>query len=256
MEHHAACALRLSAGDRDSGFAIGLCSGAHFGNALHAAQVPNPGTITVWSLATVLLVLALGAAMFAILARHRRLITELSARLDAVENPQRSRDLESSPETSEPGDSALPCDVLHGHTSYVRAMIGGADSGAKSLADQVILAIHDRLEDPISPRHLAATVNVSVRTLERVLQGTLGCSPRQLILTMKMREAQRLLCTNELRVGEIAYRLGFSSAAHFSTRFRGFSGTTPTAFQRSAIARGLKLRDRQAPMCHRNADGH
>lgn len=255
MEHHAARALRVDAGDRDQGFEISSSAGAYSCSWFLGVQTLDQEVSAVWLVVVIVLVLAVGVAVFASLARHRRLITELSARLDSIENPQRTVDPEASPETSPPADSASPGDVLHGHTSYVQAMIGGADSGAKSLADQVILAVHGRLEDPISPRHLAATVNVSVRTLERVLQATLGCSPRQLILTMKMREAQRLLCANELRVGEIAYRLGFSSAAHFSTRFRGFSGTTPTAFQRSATASGRKPRDRQAPTPRPNTDG-
>jgi AraC family carnitine catabolism transcriptional activator len=106
-------------------------------------------------------------------------------------------------------------------------------SGSRTLADRTILAIHSRIEQRVSPRQLADDLNVSLRTLQRVLAATLECTPRQLIVTMKMREARRLLLTGDLRVTEVAYRLGFSSPAHFSNRFRSFYRCPPSSFIRT-----------------------
>jgi AraC-like DNA-binding protein len=177
--------------------------------------------------------LVLVAAALAALSRQRRQIATLMARLDAVEVAVEEDDA-GQPETrSQRCQLVSPDDVLHGRTSYVRAMIEGSDSSARSLADRTILAIHSRLEETITPRQLGDDLNVSLRTLERVLAATLECTPRQLILTMKMREARRLLLTGDLRVTEVAYRLGFSSSAHFSTRFRSFYRCAPSSYLRA-----------------------
>jgi AraC-like DNA-binding protein len=180
--------------------------------------------------------LAMVAVALWALARQRRQIASLMARLDAVEADQDGAEPVSSGTRPRPRAAESPDDVLHGRTTYVQAMLDGVDSGSRSLADRTILAIHSLLEEPITPRRLAAELNVSLRTLERVLAATLECSPRQLIVTMKMRQARRLLLTGELRVTEVAYRLGFSSPAHFSTRFKAFYGCPPSSYVRTGMA--------------------
>lgn len=176
-------------------------------------------------------------AMLATLAlvqvqRQRRQIADLMARLDLAETEGSGpRPLVAPPP---PADESAPPDgdVLAGRTSYVAAMVAGAGSDATSLADRTILAIHGRLADPLTATELADELFVSLRTLERVLAATLECTPRQLILTMKMREARRLLLEGEHRVGEVASRLGFPTPAHFSTRFKSFYGCSPSRLLR------------------------
>ncbi len=60
------------------------------------------------------------------------------------------------------------------------------------------------------------------------------------ILLQKTERAKQLIITNELTFSEIAYRLNYSSAAHFSSQFKGLTGITPTAFQRIINARRKK----------------
>jgi AraC-like DNA-binding protein len=183
------------------------------------------------------LCLVLIAAALTTLSRQRRQIATLMARLDAVEVAVEEHDGGGRPATrSQRHEPASPDDVLHGRTSYVQAMLEGSDSGARSLADHTILAIYSHLNEKITPRQLGAELNVSLRTLERVLAATLECTPRQLIVTMKMREARRLLLAGNLRVTEVAYRLGFSSPAHFSTRFRSFYRCAPSSYLRAGTA--------------------
>jgi AraC-like DNA-binding protein len=57
------------------------------------------------------------------------------------------------------------------------------------------------------------------------------------ILLHKTERAKQLIITNELTFSEIAYMLNYSSAAHFSSQFKGITGITPTAFQRIINAR-------------------
>jgi len=183
--------------------------------------------------------LVLVAITLVLLRRQRLQIEELIARLDAVE-PGEPRAVAAPSVSHEPAppDGSFTAsstqappplnDVLAGRTSYVQAMVAGASSESKSLSDQVILCIHDNLHRALTPGEMAAELRVSLRTLQRVLAAALDCTPRQLIIAMKMRAARRLLLSGDYRVNEVAYRLGFSSAAHFSTRFRSFYRIPPS----------------------------
>ena len=53
--------------------------------------------------------------------------------------------------------------------------------------------------------------------------------------------AKELLVYDELTLGEIAYRLGYSSAQHLSTQFRKITGLTPSHFKRIGAARRHSL---------------
>jgi AraC-like DNA-binding protein len=59
------------------------------------------------------------------------------------------------------------------------------------------------------------------------------------ILLQKTERAKQLIITNELTFSEIAYMLNYSSAAHFSSQFKGVTGITPTAFKRIINARRI-----------------
>jgi len=176
----------------------------------------------------------------AIQHRHRRAMDALMSRLSELEAKGPARESqtavtapdEAEPDSAAPGapfDSVPPtADVLAGKTSYVRRMVEGSDGEAASLADQTIVSIHRHIEKNITPRQLADELYVSLRTLERGLAATLECTPSQLILAMKMREARRLLLSGSYRVNEVAYHLGFSSPSHFSKRFKSFYRKAPS----------------------------
>jgi AraC-like DNA-binding protein len=157
------------------------------------------------------------------------------ARLDAVEADGADTTV-PQPEAEPPEhvderanvQKASSDDVLAGRTSYVAAMVDGAGAEAVSLTDQTILCIHAHLDQSLTPGQLAKELRVSLRTLERVVAATLECTPSQLIAAMKMREARRLLISGAFRVSEVAYRLGFASPAHFSTRFKSFYRVSPS----------------------------
>lgn len=53
------------------------------------------------------------------------------------------------------------------------------------------------------------------------------------IITQKIEKAKELLALGEMNAGEIAYFLGYSSAAHFSNQFKKATGFTPLQFSKS-----------------------
>lgn len=52
------------------------------------------------------------------------------------------------------------------------------------------------------------------------------------LIFQKTERAKQLIATHALTFTEIAWRLNYSSVAHFSTQFKNTTGLTPTAFQR------------------------
>jgi AraC-like DNA-binding protein len=83
----------------------------------------------------------------------------------------------------------------------------------------------------MTPADLADGLNVSLRSLQRGLAGSLGCSPRELILAIKMREAKRHLLEGDARVQEAARAVGFDDPFHFSRRFKAYYRVSPTEMQ-------------------------
>ena len=52
------------------------------------------------------------------------------------------------------------------------------------------------------------------------------------LILQKTERAKQLIATHALTFTEIAWKLNYSSVAHFSTQFKNTTGLTPTAFQR------------------------
>lgn len=177
--------------------------------------------------------------------RTRRQLAALMTRLDGLERlasadgsgPRQAPDPVEADAEQGAADQAitnLSRDVLAGRTSFVRRAVEGELSRPASLAGQVVALVHSRIGDSLSPAGLAAELAVSLRTLERGMAAELGCTPRQLILAMKMREARRLLMSGRFRVNEVATRLGFATASHFSRTFRTFYREPPSQLARPA----------------------
>ncbi len=176
-----------------------------------------------------------GAAIWLHL-RHRRQVATLLDRLERLEGEQgqwASAEPDELPTegagTPEPTvePSNLSRDVLAGRTTHVQRLLDGAAPGTRTLADQAIVRIHRHIGQGLTPHELAHDLCVSLRTLERGLALTLECTPRQLILALKMREARRLL-RNGARVAEAAERVGFANPFHFSRRFKEFFHVSPS----------------------------
>jgi len=140
----------------------------------------------------------------------------------------------TGPESGDDSTITPSGDVLAGKTSYVRHLVESGGATAQGLADQAIFSVHKHLERNVTPGEIADELFVSLRTLERGLAVVLDCTPSQLILAMKMREARRLLRDDRLRVSEVADRLGFANPFHFSRRFKSFYRIAPSELRQAS----------------------
>jgi AraC family transcriptional regulator len=84
---------------------------------------------------------------------------------------------------------------------------------------------------------LAEKLQTSRRNLLRLFQATTGMSPSRYIDETMLDRAKALLATSQMTLKQIAYETGYSTASHFSTKFRQLTGLTPSAFRIGARRR-------------------
>lgn len=85
-------------------------------------------------------------------------------------------------------------------------------------------------EEGFGVEDLSREVGISRVHLNRKLKQVLNISPNQLILDIRMKYAASLLVESKLNVGEVAFRLGFSSHSYFSSRFKEYFGVSPKEY--------------------------
>ncbi len=84
------------------------------------------------------------------------------------------------------------------------------------------------IDTPLRSEELANMVNLSKRQLERLFRAHLDATPTMHYQQIRLRAGHNLLLQTSMSVLEIADACGFSSADHFSKRFRAFFGQSPT----------------------------
>lgn len=86
-------------------------------------------------------------------------------------------------------------------------------------------------------------LGVSRNHLIRLFRRYEGCTPREYLERMRLREAVRLLRETEMAILQVALESGFESASAFYACFRHGAGTAPAAFRMEARGRRKTLPD-------------
>jgi AraC family transcriptional regulator len=84
---------------------------------------------------------------------------------------------------------------------------------------------------------LASRFNTSRRSLLRRFKATTGTSPSRYLEEVQIENAKTLLAMSKLSMKQVAHQAGYSTASHFSARFRQLTGLTPSAFREQARTR-------------------
>ncbi|WP_079410516.1 helix-turn-helix domain-containing protein [Paenibacillus ferrarius] len=78
---------------------------------------------------------------------------------------------------------------------------------------------------------VAKEMNLSRSQCSKLFSKVYGLSPRQYVSQQKLKLAKELLVTTHLPMTDIADKLGFQSASHFSRQFRRWTGQSPSEFR-------------------------
>ncbi|MCQ2252382.1 MAG: response regulator [Bacteroidales bacterium] len=111
--------------------------------------------------------------------------------------------------------------------------------------DEILMEkVKDIIKEKISCRDLnvetlADTIGISRMHLHRKIKEITGLTARDYLKNLRMKQASYLLTDRNLSISEIAYAVGYSNPAHFSSSFKAFYGISPTEY----ASRGAKDND-------------
>jgi AraC-like DNA-binding protein len=88
------------------------------------------------------------------------------------------------------------------------------------------------INEDLSVEMLASAMNMSNSSLYRKVKSISDLSPVDFIRITRLKKAVQLMQSGEKRINEIAYLVGFSSPAYFSTIFQKQYGKTPSEFMK------------------------
>jgi AraC family transcriptional regulator len=79
---------------------------------------------------------------------------------------------------------------------------------------------------------LSQALHKDYSSLSKLFSEVEGITIEKYVILQKIEKVKELLAYDELSLGEIAFRLGYSSVAHLSAQFKKVTGFTPSAFKK------------------------
>lgn len=142
----------------------------------------------------------------------------------------------------EPGERLLTSSLAHsmlnhallsqvGQREGLQLRGGLAPAQRKRLRDY----IEANLDQPLTLGLLAGLCALSEYHFARMFTISFGLPPHRYVLSQRLQRAQLMLRSSILGFADIALACGFSSASHFSNRFRQAFNATPSQYRQSVI---------------------
>lgn len=104
----------------------------------------------------------------------------------------------------------------------------------RRFTSEFISIVENNLHDEsFSVESICREMNISKIQLYRKVKALLNVNVNEYILNARIQKARYYLQNEDLPIGEVAFRTGFSTAAYFSTVFKSKTGTTPKEFKKA-----------------------
>lgn len=108
--------------------------------------------------------------------------------------------------------------------------LAGADGEPRAVAiGRKFIARHQ--SEPITLGDVASAANVSTSYFSRMFKKVTARTFTDYLARLRIEQARQLLRNPEMRVGEVAYAVGFQSIPHFNRVFKGLTGESPTQWR-------------------------
>lgn len=105
----------------------------------------------------------------------------------------------------------------------------------QKLLKRAIALVEEHITDPqLSVEKLAADMNMSRTSLHRKIKSITGFPPSELIRSIRLRKAAKLIANRVDTATQIAVRVGFDDYSHFSKAFKKHFGVSPTSYEEQA----------------------
>jgi len=107
-----------------------------------------------------------------------------------------------------------------------------SEASCPKAVDRAVEFLHARACDHISLEDASRASGVGLFHLIRLFQKHLGLTPYSYLTQVRITKSRELLRLGE-PVAQVALDVGFADQAHFTKRFKQFTGTTPALYARS-----------------------
>jgi len=205
---------------------------------------PTEG-MPIWKLFVVIVAFVAGVVIGTVFFYRRYHRFQLRYLADKLEELEERPDVESITELKETSEADVdseqpklsasvkteqeaPTGELTGKIYSILSSIDKEETEKETLVKRVLLNIRANMGKSVPVAQLAKQMHVSPRTLQRSIKETFNCSPKDIVIAVKMHEAKRMILTGDFLVNEIAYSVGFEEPSHFSKRFKAQYGMAPS----------------------------
>lgn len=104
----------------------------------------------------------------------------------------------------------------------------------KFLAQAISIVETNIADSQMSVEKMAEQMNMSRTSLHRKIKSITGFPPSELIRSIRLRTAARLIASRTDSPTQIAHSVGFEDYSHFSKAFKKHFGVSPTAYEEQA----------------------
>jgi AraC-like DNA-binding protein len=105
------------------------------------------------------------------------------------------------------------------------------ESQDQKLLKQTFAVVERNLSDPLfGVEKMASELNMSRTNLHRKIKGITGFPPSELIRSIRLKKAARMIISQADSVTQIALHVGFDDYSHFSKSFKKYYGVSPTLY--------------------------
>ncbi len=112
--------------------------------------------------------------------------------------------------------------------------LGSLDSTKILHVANCIRYMDNHLSSSLQLADLAHAAGMSERSLSRNFHATIGQSPIEYLLNMRLQRAEELLLASPTPISQIAYEVGFQDANYFTRQFHRLRGMSPRAYRKQA----------------------
>jgi AraC family transcriptional regulator len=125
----------------------------------------------------------------------------------------------------------LAAHLLRHYSTVAKKLQPEARGFGQAKLQVAIEYIHAHLDEDLSIDILAKLVQISSYYFVRLFKQSMGLTPHAYIVRQRLEQAQQLLKSTNLPIAEIACRTGFCHQSRFSTVFRQYLHTSPSAYR-------------------------
>ena len=103
---------------------------------------------------------------------------------------------------------------------------------SRQYCEKALWFMEGRFDRDVSIQETADFVGLSRSHLYRVMMAEYGCSPKEMLMRIRMRRAEQLLMETSLTLDEFALRVGLRTGAQLGAAFRAAHGTSPGQYRK------------------------